>query len=874
MIGAMCCKTNRELIGCMEAHGVKLEVIIKYVKAIEILLVKILQNDHHAACIFLEECRDYFRLNQLVNNSFRDNYEMDKFWDNLKNATNPKAKSVMVNYVEMKKKFKIILRYPSVRMKAVADWTGILEPDEIFIKTKVLKFSPLENHTDFDWTCTRCQTKNEASNKRACVNCTAGRLCYPNDHLVYEGDVGLLKNPCLHPSSYIRAKAVYNKVLDGLFPNAEVFLFCGRADAEFCLVNKLSGGDLDGDDFLVITQQDLLPMENFDKCPELVYDEQPPQRVTDVPTNMDCVNFFVNFQEEDKVAIISQYHEAWSNLEGGILNSQCLKLARLHSIAIDFAKNGSKVDLDKDHKSLTQVKFPDYMGYPNNMSTEYKDSYKAKLSAAVDIPEELKRNRAWSDMNFGRSRGHRRSRNRRAQYFRIFCEICEWDYKNLDLFNDHLDERKHRERLEIKQSSRDIYALQKRDSEAKLRRKIYQDYTYPKTRREKCHSENCNLNRHNTEKGVKSSADVSRLKGGEKGSSSNKENDIWCADLSFQYFDEQKWQYCEDYDLLAYLNRAWQDYINNRCSVDGLVVEHEEYLYNLKDKRRYGKNGCVPLRWGYSEVLENTFSAEYLEMVTRTTSNPMLLREKQNSVCGFISAGEVQTVAHQRKYDHPAEDLQRFYREPSQRSSATGQKYRYHKKRAYPESSDILHEPGYRSSRERDVKNYPRYYRSSPQQEQYRQPRPISPPPLYKWSPSSTQSSYIRGSRGDRRYHMPCADFEQHCRQELPYRCNRDSQIVYSRDDPAQPYSTSSYQRRPQQNQYDEFWRPHASSPSRESIYHNRMALEQPETYHQIPENLSDRFHRSQQPSNSKSYFYNEQIEWLPAERNVGHSRW
>ena len=65
-------------------------------------------------------------------------------------------------------------------------------------------------------------------------------------------DIGLMKNPCLHPDSYRLARAVYIKELDENILG-EAIVFCGREDAEFPLVHKLSGGDLDGDDFLVVT---------------------------------------------------------------------------------------------------------------------------------------------------------------------------------------------------------------------------------------------------------------------------------------------------------------------------------------------------------------------------------------------------------------------------------------------------------------------------------------------------------------------------------------------------------------------------------------------------------------------------------------------
>jgi len=641
-LGAKCCKTNRELIGCLEAHGVTFEVIRKYAVQMQKLLNRILQNDTKAALIFLEECRDYARLNQLKNNNFWGEKGRREFWDNLKLTTDPK--SIPANYADLKKRFKIMLRYPSVRMRAVADWTGTLGPGEIFLKTEVLEFSPLENHTNFRWTCTRCLGSVAASEKKVCPTCKAGRRCSAKDHQVYEGDVGLLKNPCLHPTSYIRAKAVYSRKLDRLFPNAEVFLFCGREGAEFCLVNKLSGGDLDGDDFLVITQEDLLPMEKFDKCPELVYDEEEPEKVKDIPTNMDCVNFFVDYPNADKVAVISNYHEAWSNMKGGILNEQCLKLAKLHSIAIDFAKNGRKVDLNKDHTSLTQIKFPSYMPYPPDMSAHYKDSLKGKLYDSINIPEILKKNNyVWWRKNFCINRHNKYLRNR-ACYFWFFCDLCEISFNNHpddSCYQRHIKENRHRQREILK--ARGMYELQKHDMRrnfpvnpssknfVSLPQHKPNPHERPQGRKQPDRGPPIgkNLQIRSINRAIKPEPEqTDQLKTEE------------LATLSFQYLEDTSWVYCSKMELVLRLNGAWLN-LKDKVEKEDVVLIYKKWVYNLSKKRRFGAHKPKPIRWGESDVLEASPTAEYVEDLYRTEKNPDLLREKVDKFCGFISKAQV-----------------------------------------------------------------------------------------------------------------------------------------------------------------------------------------------------------------------------------------
>ena len=169
----------------------------------------------------------------------------------------------------LKSKFKIQLPWPSCRMAGVADFQYKLKECEIFLKVKI--------PTYFDWNCTKCGKTNIKYWNDTCDNTRCG-AAHPI-YYVHRGPVGLMKNPCLHPGSYRLFEGVYHKELDDMF-DGEVLVF--SASNEHCTtsqVHLLSGGDLDGDDFLCVVQRDLLPLPNGTiRCME--YDADRPKKMS------------------------------------------------------------------------------------------------------------------------------------------------------------------------------------------------------------------------------------------------------------------------------------------------------------------------------------------------------------------------------------------------------------------------------------------------------------------------------------------------------------------------------------------------------------------------------------------------------------------
>jgi len=288
----------------------------------------------------------------------------------------------------LKSKFKIQLPWPSCRMAGIADFQYKLKENEVFLKIKI--------PTYFDWNCVKC---GKTSIKYWHDTCDAPRC--GADHPIYyvhRGPVGLMKNPCLHPGSYRLFEGVFHQELDDMF-DGEVLVF--SASAEHCStsqVHLLSGGDLDGDDFLCVVQRDLLPLPNDTiRCME--YDSEPPRETNGYVDISMCVEYWLKYQINDCVGIIAELHESFSDCELGVGSPRCLELAKSHSAAVDYAKTGVAAEIPRGvgiPLPISDVKYPHHMG--KHQAISYKStSIKGILYNSVRIPSKL-----WRDREFRR----------------------------------------------------------------------------------------------------------------------------------------------------------------------------------------------------------------------------------------------------------------------------------------------------------------------------------------------------------------------------------------------------------------------------------------------------------------------------------------
>ena len=172
------------------------------------------------------------------------------------------------------------------------------------------------------------------------------------EYKVIEGLCMVARNPSLHPGDIRVVKAVNVPALHHL---RDVVVFPQTGDRD--LGSMCSGGDLDGDDYIVIWDQDLLPKDWF-VMPMDYTAPKAPQLSCDVTVN-DITSFFVTYMKNDRLPQIAHAHLAFADfLDQGVNDERCMRLAALHSAAVDYNKTGIPAQMTKD---LRPMKWPHFM---------------------------------------------------------------------------------------------------------------------------------------------------------------------------------------------------------------------------------------------------------------------------------------------------------------------------------------------------------------------------------------------------------------------------------------------------------------------------------------------------------------------------------
>ena len=135
---------------------------------------------------------------------------------------------------------------------------------------------------------------------------------------VMTGPMLLARNPSLHPGDVRVVQGIDVPALHHL-KNVVVLPQTGDRD----IANMCSGGDLDGDDFLVVWDQDLLPKEW--NHPPMNYQAPEPLRKSGGNVNMDDItSFFVNYMKNDTLPSIAHAHIAWADdAFDGVKSEKC-----------------------------------------------------------------------------------------------------------------------------------------------------------------------------------------------------------------------------------------------------------------------------------------------------------------------------------------------------------------------------------------------------------------------------------------------------------------------------------------------------------------------------------------------------------------------
>ncbi|KAI6013327.1 RNA dependent RNA polymerase-domain-containing protein [Pisolithus microcarpus] len=200
------------------------------------------------------------------------------------------------------------------------------------------------------------------------------------------------RSPVIHPGDVQRVYAIGKPPEDQMCVFAKlknVVVFAARGTQS--LPNSLAGGDLDGDMYEVMQYEPLLVPEHHNPA---TYASTKPYTLDRPSTVHDVCDFIVEYINSDVVGLVSDKHIIMADQSNeGSLDPACLKLAELHSRAVDYPKNGIKVETYRLPRQLVPFK-PDWHeseqpNQSNNRRTDYYESSRAlgKLYRNIKLEE-------------------------------------------------------------------------------------------------------------------------------------------------------------------------------------------------------------------------------------------------------------------------------------------------------------------------------------------------------------------------------------------------------------------------------------------------------------------------------------------------------
>ncbi|KAI8897258.1 RNA dependent RNA polymerase-domain-containing protein [Globomyces pollinis-pini] len=176
-----------------------------------------------------------------------------------------------------------------------------------------------------------------------------------------EGPVCISRSPTLHPGDVQIVHAIGrlpNSINSGIKNVKNLVVFSVDTSSKRSLPSCLGGGDLDGDEYVLLTNPELLPKRcvspyNYPSAPKLNLGR---------PCNvLDIADFVVNYFESNILGLICSKHLTLADIrENGTMDPDCIHLAGLASLAVDFPKSGTPVPIKELHK-VTIVSKPDFM---------------------------------------------------------------------------------------------------------------------------------------------------------------------------------------------------------------------------------------------------------------------------------------------------------------------------------------------------------------------------------------------------------------------------------------------------------------------------------------------------------------------------------
>ena len=157
---------------------------------------------------------------------------------------------------------------------------------------------------------------------------------------VLRGRIVVTRPPALHPGDIQTVEAVKAPPGSPLEQLSNCIVFSQQGARS--LPSMLSGGDLDGDTYAVIYDADLCPKSPTDPAEYL---PARPININRPVERRDMTRFMIQFMENDQLGRIAMLHRTLADKSlMGTFDPDCIKLAEMHSTAVDFSKTGVQVN--------------------------------------------------------------------------------------------------------------------------------------------------------------------------------------------------------------------------------------------------------------------------------------------------------------------------------------------------------------------------------------------------------------------------------------------------------------------------------------------------------------------------------------------------
>ncbi|CAN8010599.1 unnamed protein product [Ixodes pacificus] len=323
---------NRPLITILEQLGVPSRVFVSMQQAMALMFADALVCEStalHVLSTFVQVALPLRRLQQggfcLTNDTF------------VRSLLHTVYKSAMDG---LRKRTRIAVPPNKGRnMLGVVDETYSLEYGEVFVQ-----------YTPLDTTAGQGAQKEEEEGTRRAQ--------------ILTGTVLVTKCPCLHPGDVRKFQAVDVPALHHV---RDCIVFPAKGPRPH--PNEMAGSDLDGDEYIVIWEEDLF-FPGSNKQP-MVFSDSSSTVTSNNSLVEGMIQFVCNYIKNDNVGIMSNAHLAWADKEDdGIFSKRCLKIAQKISTCLDFAKTGETASLDREEKPL---QYPDFMEKGG-----FKDTYRSQ----------------------------------------------------------------------------------------------------------------------------------------------------------------------------------------------------------------------------------------------------------------------------------------------------------------------------------------------------------------------------------------------------------------------------------------------------------------------------------------------------------------